>query len=122
MPNRMYCNGPYYPAGKSVTLDFYLQDGANPVFQTAYVVNPSMTATVDPSTLTLANCPVRGINPHCETEHRIADNGACTVSTCVDSCGYWYSVDTCYYRTPFIAPMDQTRIAAGLTQTAAARP
>jgi hypothetical protein len=121
LPNRMYCNGPYHPAGQSVMLSFYTQDGAAPVFEVAYVVNPSMTATIDPSTLTLANCPVRGINPKCETEHRVADNGACIVSTCVDSCGYWYSVDTCHYKTPFVAPMDQTR-KAQQTLTAAAKP
>ncbi len=115
LPDRMYCNGPYYPVGQSVTLDFYALQGSDPVFEVAYVVSPTMTETPDLSALSIPGCTRRGINPKGETEHRIADNGSCTVSTCVDSCGYWYSVDTCFYLTPFTAPKN-------LTQTAAAKP
>ncbi len=130
LPDRLICSGPYFPAKKEVELAFFAPDpaAAEPLFKMPYVVEPLMTATTDPKYIGTDNCPVRGINPKCETENRIADNGKCIVSTCVDSCGYWYSVDTCIYKTPFISPKNGTSIArqltswASMTQTAAAKP
>lgn len=118
--NHLYCSGVIIPEGTKVRLEFFEIGDETEIFQTNYIVSLPKTPTPDYFKLTKPDCPVRGINARCETENRIAENGSCIVSTCVDSCGYWYSIDTCYYSTPFLAPIDQTRAAQ--TATAKASP
>lgn len=99
LPDQMFCMGPEFPQNRKVELAFYAPNATTtPVFKTDYVIAPIKTPTpegyIPPGD---ANCPVRGINASCETELRgeTWPGGPCIVSTCVDSCGYWYSIDTC---------------------------
>jgi len=95
----MFCIGPEFPHNRKVELAFYAPKATTePIFKTDYLIAPIKTPTpegyIPPGD---ANCPVRGINASCETEIRgeTWPGGPCIVSTCVDSCGYWYSIDTC---------------------------
>ncbi len=99
LPDQMFCIGPEFPHNRKVELAFYTPKvTSEPIFKTDYVIAPIKTPTpegyIPPGD---ANCPVRGINASCETEIRgeTWPGGPCIVSTCVDSCGYWYSIDTC---------------------------
>lgn len=41
------------------------------------------------------SCPLRKTNVSCETEWRTYDGVRCMISSCFDSCGYYYSINTC---------------------------
>ena len=43
------------------------------------------------------NCEVRGENQTCEIEYRSYDGVPCVAASCFDSCGWYYSYDTCPY-------------------------
>jgi len=98
-PDRLYCNGQQVKAGQTVKLAFLPLKGDNsPVFETSYQVVPYVTLTIDPRTLVAGGvdaCAARGVHVTCETEYRNNGDTYCIVSTCVDLCGYYYSVDTC---------------------------
>lgn len=125
LPDRIFCYGPQLPPYSQVKLSFLpVNGGTDPVYQVDYLIMPFKAPTVDPRTIVAANpltCPVRGVNVSCETEYRILGDGYCIVATCVDTCGYYYSVQTCppdmtlqgiYIFTgtpPFPAPPDASR-------------
>lgn len=100
-PDHLYCHGPQLEKGRSVKLVFLPLKGDNtPLYETTYIIAPMSTATLDPQALATAadgdKCAVRGIHVTCETEYRNnGEGGYCIVATCVDLCGYYYSVHTC---------------------------
>lgn len=102
LPDQMFCIGPEFAHNRSVALAFYDPQNENePIFSTDYLIAPVKTPTPEGYIpLTDPNCPVRGINASCETEDRTNYDPPCVVSTCVDSCGYWYSIDTCENSVP----------------------
>lgn len=60
------------------------------IWPRANYTSADITWAMDPP-----NCPVRGINLSCEIEYRVYEDGSCLVGmSCVDSCGFYYSVDT----------------------------
>jgi hypothetical protein len=99
-PDHLYCHGPQLKNGQSAKLVFLPLKGDNtPVYETTYLVTLLNTATVSPdmlATLGGDKCAVRGVHVTCETEYRNDGKGGyCIVATCVDLCGYYYSVHTC---------------------------
>jgi hypothetical protein len=97
-PDHLYCYGKPFKQGETVTLVFYPPTGdKTPLFQTTYKVMLSGTPTLSPADLIAAAkaCKIRGVGVTCETEYRNSGKSYCTVATCVDLCGYYYSVDTC---------------------------
>lgn len=93
---RLFCTGPILHYEKSLVIkfmslkgDFIAYEGTLVLPEPAALV-PTLPAC-DPKTW----CPDRGVKFHCETEVRTWYEPTCTVSTCVDLCGYCYSVDTC---------------------------
>lgn len=98
-PDRLFCTGPVFTPRTVVKLSFLTLDGAKQeVYSSSYVIPGQTTPTIDPTvakSFNPENCPVRGVNVHCETEYRVLGSGCCVVSTCVDACGYYYSVNTC---------------------------
>lgn len=98
-PDKLFCTGPAIPPKTHVKLTFLPLEGEKtPVFVSNYLIAALITPTVDFQTskgFNSENCPVRGVNVRCETEYRVNGGGCCVVSTCVDACGYYYSVDTC---------------------------
>jgi hypothetical protein len=98
-PDKLFCTGPVIAPKTQVKLSFFSLDGTQPeVFSNSFLIPAQVTPTVDPTLakgFNPANCPVRGVNVRCETEYRVLGNGCCVVATCVDACGYYYSVDTC---------------------------
>ena len=98
LPGQLFCMGPEFPHNRKVDLAFFAPNQTQPAYKTEYVIAPIKTPTPEgyiPKGN--ADCPVRGIGASCETENRPASwpGGPCIVSTCVDICGYWYSIDTC---------------------------
>ncbi len=97
-PDRLYCYGPQFVQGTTVKLVFMPLTGDNtPVFQTSYKLILIGTPTLNPTALYEAGkaCKIRGVHVTCETEYRRNGDTYCIVSTCVDLCGYYKSVDTC---------------------------
>lgn len=97
-PDHLYCYGKPFKQGETVSLTFYPPTGdKTPVFQTTYKIVLSGTPTLSPEDLIAAAkaCKIRGVHVTCETEYRNSGSSYCEVSTCVDLCGYYYSVDTC---------------------------
>jgi hypothetical protein len=98
-PDHLYCYGQPFKSGKSVTLVFYQPTGDKiPIYQTTYKVMLIDTPTLSPDDLIAAGkaCKIRGVHVTCESEYRkMTDTTYCEVATCVDLCGYYYSVDTC---------------------------
>lgn len=98
LPGQLFCMGPDFPHNRKVDLAFFAPNQTQPAYKTEYVIAPIKTPTpegyIPPGN---SDCPVRGIGASCETENRPATwpGGPCIVSTCVDICGYWYSIDTC---------------------------
>lgn len=101
LPDQMFCMGPEFPHNRKVDLAFYAPNAAanaEPIYKIDHLIAPIKTPTPEwyiPKGT--ADCPVRGIGVTCETEDRPVTwpGGPCIVSTCVDICGYWYSIDTC---------------------------
>lgn len=98
-PNKLYCIGPAIAPNTDVQLSFLPQTGSDtPVFEATYKLGSMITPTIDIRTLKASNptnCPQHGVNISCETEYRKNEGGCCVVATCVDACGYYFSVDTC---------------------------
>jgi hypothetical protein len=98
VPDHLYCYGKPFKQGETVSLAFYPPTGdKTPIFQTTYKIVLSGTPTLSPDDLIAAAkaCKIRGVHITCETEYRRSGDSYCEVSTCVDLCGYYYSVDTC---------------------------
>lgn len=94
----LFCYGAPFNQGQTVKLAFYTLDGdKDPVFETNYKVSLAGTPTLNPETLVAAGkaCLIRGVHVTCETEYRRNGNTYCTVSSCFDLCGYYYSKDDC---------------------------
>jgi hypothetical protein len=95
----LVCYGTPFNQGQTVKLVFFTLDGnKTPVYETSYKISLPGTATLNPQTAEALGkaCQLRGVHVTCETEYRRnGDNTYCTVSTCFDLCGYYYSVDTC---------------------------
>lgn len=98
-PDRLFCIGPVFSPRTHVKLTFLPLEGEKtPVYVSDYLIPALVTPTVDietAKTINQGNCLVRGVNVKCETEYRVDGAGCCVVSTCVDACGYYFSVDTC---------------------------
>ena len=98
-PNKLYCTGPAIKPNTEVQLSFLPMTGSEtPVFETNYKMGSMITPTIDIKTLQASNptdCPQHGVNVRCETEYRKNNGSCCVVATCVDACGYYFSVDTC---------------------------
>ncbi len=98
-PDELFCLGPSFPLNTQVKLSFYnLEGDKTPLFETTYRIEGLPVPTVAVATLRASSpgeCPQRGVDPRCEVEYRNTGGGCCVVATCVDACGYWFSVDTC---------------------------
>lgn len=96
-PERMFCAGPALPMDRNLDVLFYTSEGGAPVYSGNLIIASKIFVTPIPAGAnTSNNCPERGTNVNCETEHRTDNAGQpCVVSTCVDACGYYYSVNTC---------------------------
>jgi hypothetical protein len=94
----LFCYGAPFNQGQTVKLAFFMLDGDKaPVFETNYTISLAGTPTLNPETLVAAGkaCLIRGVHVTCETEYRRNGNTYCTVSSCFDLCGYYYSKDDC---------------------------
>lgn len=98
-PNKLYCTGPAIRPYTEVNLAFLALKGSDtPLFEAQYQMGSMITPTIPLETLKASNptnCPQHGVNVRCETEYRKIATGCCIVATCVDACGYYFSVDTC---------------------------
>jgi hypothetical protein len=97
--NKLYCTGPVIRPYTEVSLVFLPLKGSDtPIFETKYQMGSMTTPTIPVETLKASNptnCPQHGVNVRCETEYRKNEGSCCIVATCVDACGYYFSVDTC---------------------------
>ncbi len=98
-PDKLYCTGPAIKPLTEIAFSFLPLAGSEvPVFETKYKLGSMITPTINLETLAASNpttCPQHGVNVRCETEYRKIASGCCVVATCVDACGYYFSVDTC---------------------------
>lgn len=98
-PDKLFCTGPAIKPNTEVAFSFLPLAGSDtPVFESKYKLGSMITPTINLETLTASNpttCPQHGVNVRCETEYRKIASGCCVVATCVDACGYYFSVDTC---------------------------
>lgn len=97
--DRLFCQGPEFRIDSEMPVQFLNADGsvayAGTVFIPSTIFAPTLPAMAD-----MDACPDRGKNVSCETEDRVWFDPPCVVSTCVDACGYYYSIDTCKNSTP----------------------
>lgn len=96
-PERMFCSGPAFPLDKYLDIMFYNVDGADPIYTGQIIVASKIFAIPTPANKDMTNaCPDDLESVSCETENRTDNAGnPCKVSTCVNRCGYLYSVNTC---------------------------
>jgi hypothetical protein len=96
-PERMFCSGPTLPLDRYLDILFYTEDGANPIYTGQLIIASKIFVAPTPANIDMNNaCPDDLASVSCETEHRIDNAGnPCIVSTCVNRCGYLYSVHTC---------------------------
>ncbi len=97
-PDSLACYGAPFNQGQTVKLIFYALTGdSTPLFETSYKVALVGTPTLNPETLVAMGkaCQIRGVGVTCETEYRRNGDTYCTVSSCFDLCGYYYSKDNC---------------------------
>ncbi len=98
-PERMFCSGPEVLLNTNMDIFFYsLADNA--LLHQGVIYIPSSIFFSYPPGIDWGACPDRGKNVSCETENRVWFDPPCIVSTCVDACGYFYSIDTCQMSTP----------------------
>lgn len=98
-PDKMFCIGPEVLLDTNMDIFFYtLEDNA--LIHQGVVYIPSSIFVYYPPGIDWNACPDRGKNVSCETEDRKWFDPPCIVSTCVDACGYFYSIDTCQQSTP----------------------
>jgi hypothetical protein len=96
-PERMFCSGPALPLDKYLDILFYAVDGADPVYTGQLIIASQIFKAPTPANIDMSNaCPEDLASVSCETENRTDKAGnPCKVSTCVNRCGYLYSVNTC---------------------------
>jgi hypothetical protein len=96
-PERMFCSGSALPLDKYLDIMFYNEDGADPIYTGQLIVASKIFAAPTPANKDMKNaCPDDLESVKCETENRTDNAGnPCKVSTCVNRCGYLYSVNTC---------------------------
>jgi hypothetical protein len=98
-PDRLYCNGPELKMDKELQIQFISKAGA-PLYSGFIFIPKSIFGFQYPEGIDWDACPERGQSVSCETENRTWFEPPCVVSTCVDKCGYFYSIDTCKQSTP----------------------
>ena len=96
-PERMFCSGPALPLDKYLDVMFYTEDGADPIYTGQLLIASQIFKAPTPANIDMTNaCPEDLASVTCETENRTDNAGnPCKVSTCVNRCGYLYSVNTC---------------------------
>lgn len=96
-PDRLFCQGLAKPVlDQDISLKVTSADLSKLVYSGRITIPSAMFATQVPDYYTYNSCPERGQNVSCETECRIAPDGnPCIVSTCTDTCGAYFAVDTC---------------------------
>jgi hypothetical protein len=96
-PERMFCSGPALPLDKNLDVVFYAADGSDPVYTGELIIASQIFKAPTPANIDGSNaCPDDLDSVTCETENRTDNAGnPCKVSTCVNRCGYLYSVNTC---------------------------
>ncbi len=96
-PERMFCSGPTLPLDKYLVILFYNEDGADPIFTGQLIIASQIFKAPTPANIDKSNaCPEDLASVSCETENRTDNAGKpCKVSTCVNRCGYLYSINTC---------------------------
>ena len=96
-PERMFCSGPALPLDRYLDILFYTEDGADPIYTGQLIIASQIFKAPTPANIDMSNaCPEDLDSVSCETENRTDNAGnPCIVSTCVNRCGYLYSVNTC---------------------------
>lgn len=96
-PDRLFCQGLAKPVlDQEISLRVTSAELSQPMYSGQITIPSAMFATQVPDFYTYNTCPERGQNVSCETECRIAPDGnPCIVSTCTDTCGAYFAVDTC---------------------------
>lgn len=96
-PDRLFCQGLAKPVlDQDISLKVASAELSQRVYSGRITIPSAMFATQVPDYYTYNACPERGQNVSCETECRIAPDGnPCIVSTCTDTCGAYFAVDTC---------------------------
>jgi hypothetical protein len=93
---KMFCVGPTLPMDKDIKVLFSLPGNNQPLYEGYTYLASSLFITPIPPGVNMDLCADRGKNVSCETEIRENNAGEpCKVSTCVDACGYFYSINTC---------------------------
>ena len=97
VPNRLFCNGlSKPPVDQAVRVLLREPETDSIVHEMVTTIAGSLVVTPMPRGYYNPDCPQRGLDVNCEMECRIPPDGEpCVVASCFDSCGLYFSVNTC---------------------------